>query len=343
MGTVLHSRGIRFDDCFDELNIEKPDIVMDVHRAYIDAGSQMVQTNTFGANRFKLAQFGLENRVKEINKAGVNLLKNVCKEYEKEIIIAGDVGPLGVRFAPFGRVQLDEARDAFREQISVLIDMNVDLILIETMTDFFEVKEAIMAAREINPEIPVLASMTFTRDDRTLLGDSPEKVALNIYNAGADIIGINCSGGPLQLLRILKKMRTAVPEGVFSVMPNAGWPEQQDGRIMYPAGPEYFGEYALAFWQAGARILGGCCGTTPEHIASMAKNIQEMDPKDILVGLEFPLVNEQVEKLTNTEQSELSKKLDQKKFIISVEMDPPRGTQYKKTISRCQFIGGFRC
>ena len=338
MGTVLHSRGIRFDDCFDELNIEQPDIVMDVHRAYIDAGSQMIQTNTFGANRFKLAQFGLENQVKEINKAGVNLLKNVCKEYDKEIIIAGDVGPLGVRLAPFGRVQLDEARDAFREQISVLIEMDVDLILIETMTDFFEVKEAIMAAREINPEIPVLASMTFTRDDRTLLGDSPEKVAINIHNAGADVIGINCSGGPLQLLRILKKMRNAVPKGVFSVMPNAGWPEQQDGRIMYPAGPEYFGEYALAFWQSGAQIMGGCCGTTPEHIASMAKNIREMDPKNILVGLEFPLVNEQVEKFISTEQSELSKKLEQKKFIISVEMDPPRGLSTKKLLAGASLL-----
>ena len=338
MGTVLHSQGIRFDDCFDELNIEQPDIVMDVHRAYIDAGSQMVQTNTFGANRFKLAQFGLENQVKEINKAGVNLLKNVCKEYDKEIIIAGDVGPLGVRLAPFGRVQLDEARDAFREQISVLIEMDVDLILIETMTDFFEVKEAIMAAREINPEIPVLASMTFTRDDRTLLGDSPEKVAINIHNAGADVIGINCSGGPLQLLRILKKMRNAVPKGVFSVMPNAGWPEQQDGRIMYPAGPEYFGEYALAFWQSGAQIMGGCCGTTPEHIASMAKNIREMDPKNILVGLEFPLVNEQVEKFISTEQSELSKKLEQKKFIISVEMDPPRGLSTKKLLAGASLL-----
>ena len=338
MGTVLHSRGIRFDDCFDELNIEQPDIVMDVHRAYIDAGSEMIQTNTFGANRFKLAQFGLENRVKEINKAGVNLLKNVCKEYDKEIIIAGDVGPLGVRLAPFGRVQLDEAREAFREQISVLIELDVDLILIETMTDFYEVKEAIMAAREINPEIPVLASMTFTRDDRTLLGDSPEKVAINIFNAGADVIGINCSGGPLQLLRILKKMRNAVPNGVFSVMPNAGWPEQQDGRIMYPAGPEYFGEYALAFWQAGAKIMGGCCGTTPEHIASMAKNIREMDPKNILVGLEFPLVNEQVEKFIRTEQSELSKKLEQKKFIVSVEMDPPRGLSTKKLLAGASLL-----
>lgn len=338
MGTILHSRGIRFDDCFDELNIEQPEVVKDVHRAYIEAGSQMIQTNTFGGNRFKLAQFGLEDRVKEINKAGVDLLKFVCQEYKKEIIIAGDVGPLGVRIAPFGRVQLDEAHDAFHEQISVLIDMGVDLILIETMTDFFEVKEAIVAAREIDPEIPVLASMTFTRDDRTLLGDSPEKVALNIYNAGADIIGINCSGGPLQLLRILKKMRKAVPQGVYSVMPNAGWPEQQDGRIMYPAGPEYFGEYALAFWQAGASVIGGCCGTTPEHIASMAKHIHESDPKNVLIGLEIPLVNEQVEKLTESEQSELSKKLDRNKFIISVEMDPPRGLSTKKLLAGASLL-----
>ena len=165
----------------------------------------------------------------------------------------------------------------------------MDVILIETMTDFFEVKEAILAAREVDPSIPVIASMTFTRDDRTLLGDSPEKVAQNIFIAGADVIGINCSGGPLQLLRILKKMKNAVPQALFSVMPNAGWPEQQDGRIMYPAGPEYFGEYAIAFWQAGARVIGGCCGTTPQHIASMARVLSETKTSDVILNIDFPI------------------------------------------------------
>ncbi len=309
MGTNLHLRGARFDDCFDELNLKQPDIVADVHRAYIEAGSNMIQTNTFGANRFKLAQFGLENKVKDINRAGVDLLRKEISKNSPDIIIAGDVGPLGVRIAPFGRVQLEEAREAFREQILELIDSNVDLILIETMTDFFEVNEAILAAHDIDPQIPIIASMTFTRDDRTLLGDSPEKIATNIFEAGADVIGINCSGGPLQLLRILKKMRKAVPQGIFSVMPNAGWPEQQDGRIMYPAGPEYFGEYALAFWQAGAKVIGGCCGTTPEHIAAMAKVIQTTNQSDVAIGLEFPIEVESVEKIESGEQSELSKKI----------------------------------
>jgi homocysteine S-methyltransferase len=237
MGTILHLRGIRFDECFDHLNITQPALVGDVHRAYIDAGASMIQTNTFGANRYKLSQFGLENKVAEINLAAVELVRRVASASFRDILIAGDVGPLGVRLAPFGRVQLDDARDAFKEQIQVLVAAGVDVIIIETMTDFYEVREAILAARDVDPSIPVIASMTFTRDDLTLLGDTPEKVASSIHSAGADVIGINCSGGPLQLLRILKKMKAAIPNGIYSVMPNAGWPEQQDGRIMYPAGP----------------------------------------------------------------------------------------------------------
>jgi methionine synthase I (cobalamin-dependent) len=176
---------------------------------------------------------------------------------------------LGVRLAPFGRVQPEEACQVFGEQIAVLAKAGVDLIIIETMTDVFEIREAIRAARQVAPGLPVIASMTFTRDDRTLLGDDPTKVARGISEAGADVIGINCSGGPNQLLRILKQMRQAVPEAKFSIMPNAGWPEQVGGRIKYPANPEYFGEYALAFWQAGASVIGGCCGSNPDFIRAL--------------------------------------------------------------------------
>lgn len=338
MGTNLHLKGVRFDECFDDLNLTNPAIVAEVHRSYLEAGSQMLQTNTFGANRFKLSQFGLENKVDEINRAGVELIRRVALASFKEVIIAGDVGPLGVRLAPFGRVQLDEARKVFAEQINALVTSKVDVLLIETMTDFFEVKEAILAAKEVDPSIPVIASMTFTRDDRTLLGDSPEKVAQNIFNAGADVIGINCSGGPLQLLRILKKMKNVVPQALFSVMPNAGWPEQQDGRIMYPAGPEYFGEYAIAFWQAGAKVIGGCCGTTPQHIASMAKVLSETKISDVILNIDFPLEKESNEEQELSDQSELSKKLEKGKFIIAVEMDPPRGLSTKKLLAGASLL-----
>lgn len=338
MGTNLHLKGIKFDDCFDVLNLTHPAIVADIHRAYIDAGSQMIQTNTFGANWYKLKQYGLEDKVHEINTAGVELVRRVAMASFKEVLIAGDVGPLGVRLAPFGKVQLDDARIVFSEQISALIESKVDLILIETMTDFYEVNEAILASRSVDPSIPILASMTFTRDDRTLLGDSPEKVALSIHKAGADVIGINCSGGPLQLLRILKKMKSVVPQAIFSVMPNAGWPEQQDGRIMYPAGPEYFGDYAIAFWQAGARVVGGCCGTTPQHIASMSKVINNSNLSDVTINLEFPLEKETPDSPEIDEQSDMSKKLSKGEFVISVEMDPPRGLSTKKLLAGASLL-----
>ena len=338
MGTNLHLKGIKFDDCFDVLNLTNPAIVADIHRAYVDAGSQMIQTNTYGANWYKLKQFGLEDKVHEINTAGVELVRRVAMASFKEVLIAGDVGPLGVRLAPFGKVQLEEARKVFTEQISALIESKVDLIIIETMTDFYEVNEAIQASRSIDPSVPILASMTFTRDDRTLLGDSPEKVAQSIFKAGADVIGINCSGGPLQLLRILKKMKSVVPQASYSVMPNAGWPEQQDGRIMYPAGPEYFGDYAVAFWQAGAMVVGGCCGTTPQHIASMSKAINNSNLSDVPINLEFPLEKESTDSLEIDEQSDMSKKLSKGEFIISVEMDPPRGLSTKKLLAGASLL-----
>jgi len=324
MGTILHQRGVSFDNCFDFLNLSRPALVADIHREYIEAGSQIIQTNTFGANRYKLARHGLETQVAEINASGVELARRVVMASFKNVLIAGDVGPLGVRLAPFGRVQPEQARQAFYEQISALAQAKIDLLIIETMTDLHEIYEAIQAARLIDPQLPILASMTFTRDERTLLGDSPAKVARNINEAGADVIGVNCSGGPNQILQILKQMRQAVPDGHFSVMPNAGWPEQVSGRIMYPAAPEYFGEYALAFWQGGASVIGGCCGTTPGHIAAMAHSIQSTSTEKITSS--YIISTGEGEETVPAEQpTRLAQKLADKKFVIAVEMDPPRG------------------
>ncbi len=262
MGTMLHARGVGFDKCFDELNLTNPAAVADIHREYIEAGAQLIITNTFGANRYKLKKHGFEDDVTEINRAGVELAKRAVAASFKNIFVAGDVGPLGVRIAPYGRVKPEEARAAFAEQVKALADAGADLIVIETMSDLYEIQEAIKASKQ-TCDLPVVASVTFTRDDRTLLGDEPMKVARTLRDAGADVIGVNCSGGPSQLLRILKQMKHAVLDGKFWVKPNAGWPEQVGGRIMYPADPEYFGDYALAFREAGASIVGGCCGTTP--------------------------------------------------------------------------------
>jgi len=256
MGTMLHAHGVPFDRCFDELNLSQPATVTEIHRAYIDAGAQLIVTNTFGANRYKLGERGLgaPHKVGEINAAAVSLARRVVDASFKDVLIAGDVGPLGVRLAPFGRVKAEQAYAAFREQIEALVEAGADLIVIETMTDLYEIGEAVRAAKDVD-KVPVIATMTFTRDDRTLLGDSPAKVGAELAKLGADLIGVNCSGGPAQVLRILNAMKQAAPEANFAVKPNAGWPEQVGGRIMYPATPGYFGEYAIAFAEAGAKIV----------------------------------------------------------------------------------------
>jgi len=336
MGTMLNGRGISFEKCFDELNLTKPEVVAEVHREYIEAGAQIILTNTFSANRFKLKKHGLADKLNEINRAGVELVKRVAAGSFKDVFIAGDVGPLGVHLAPFGRVLPEQARAAFAEQISVLFSAGVDLIVIETMNDLFEAREAVRAAKE-TCTIPVVVSATFTRDDRTILGDSPEKAARALTESGADVIGVNCSGGPTQLLRILKQMRQVVPQMKFWIKPNAGWPEQVSGRIMYPADPEYFGDYALSFRVAGASIVGGCCGTTPAHIASMRKALDssstltvDIQPVDIFEPVE--VVDDDLK------PSNLAQKLAAGKFIIAVEMDPPRGLSTHKLIAGASLL-----
>jgi methionine synthase I (cobalamin-dependent)/5,10-methylenetetrahydrofolate reductase len=338
MGTQLNQRGVSFDQCFDQINLTQPELVMEIHRAYIQAGSQILQTNTFGANRFKLAEHGLEEKVVLINRAGVVLARQAALESGKEVLIAGDVGPLGVRLAPFGRVQPEQGRQAFAEQITALAEAGADLIIIETISDLHEVQEAAAAARQVC-DLPIIASMTYTRDDRTLMGDAPEGVALALQAAGVDVIGINCSGGPAQLWRILRQMRQAAPQERFSVMPNAGWPEQVGGRVMYPANPEYFGEYALAFCEAGAAVIGGCCGTTPRHIAAMRAALDQ-EPRGCgpsIADLSMP--HEREERLEHTPApSRLAQKLADKKFVISVEMDPPRGLSAHKLLAGASLL-----
>ncbi|HUG33866.1 MAG TPA: bifunctional homocysteine S-methyltransferase/methylenetetrahydrofolate reductase [Anaerolineales bacterium] len=335
MGTMLHAHGVGFDKCFDELNLTNPAAVAEIHREYIEAGAQLIITNTFGANRFKLAKHGLREDVKQINQKGVELAKRVVAASFKEVLIAGDVGPLGVRIAPFGRVQPDEAREAFAEQIRSLAEAGVDLIVIETFSDLYEIREAIKASKE-TCDLPVVASVTFTRDDRTLLGDEPMKVARMLRDAGVDVIGVNCSGGPAQLLRILKQMKHAVQDGKFWVKPNAGWPEQVGGRIMYPADADYFGDYALSFRESGACVVGGCCGTTPQHIAVMKKALASSAHSSVWIQTpDLPEVSEAQEAEPPTQ---FAQKLGRGEFAISVEMDPPRGLSTHKLLAGASLL-----
>lgn len=338
MGTMLNARGVDFNQCFDALNLSQPGLISEVHRSYIEAGSQIIQTNTFGANRYKLAAHGLADKVVEINRAGAGLARRVVLASYKDVLVAGDVGPLGVRLAPFGRVGKEQARQAFVEQMLPLVEAGVDLLIVETISDLYEIREAVAAAKEIC-DLPVVASMTFTRDDRTILGDSPKKIAQSLWQTGADLIGINCSGGPAQIWRILRQMRKTAPKARFSVMPNAGWPEQVAGRIMYPANPDYFGEYALAFCDAGASLVGGCCGTTPDHIAAMRSALDEA-----VVGCgpsieELTMPGDSEELLTPDKVStHLAGKLAEGSFVVSVEMDPPRGLSAHKILAGASLL-----
>ena len=259
--------------------------------------------------------------------------------------MAGDVGPLGVRLAPYGRVRADQARQAFAEQIQALVEAGVDLLILETFSDLYELVEAQTAAREVC-DLPVVASMTFTRDDRTMLGDPPAKVARALFENGANVIGINCSGGPAQIWRILRQMRQELSSDstpdhgpFFSVMPNAGWPEQVGGRIMYPANPEYFSEYALAFCEAGARFIGGCCGTTPGHIAAMKEALQTtpLGCGPSISELSMPVEREQISPKVE-KPSRLAAKLADGHFVVSVEMEPPRGLSTHKLIAGASLL-----
>jgi homocysteine S-methyltransferase len=280
----------------------------------------------------------LEDQLTEINKAGVEIARQAIRSSGRSAFVAGDIGPLGVRLAPFGRVQLPEARDAFARQIAALVEAGADLLIMETITDLYEIIEAIHATRQVAGGIPVIASMTYTRDNRTLLGDPPAKVARRLYDAGADAIGVNCSGGPNQILNILRMMRQVVPDALYSVMPNAGWPEQVEGRIMYPAAPEYFGQYAISFWQAGASIIGGCCGTTPEHISAMVSafnQAQTLERNPIEVISPRDAAAETYEAPASTT---LAQKLAEKKFVIAVEMDPPRGVSTHKLLAGASLL-----
>jgi methionine synthase I (cobalamin-dependent)/5,10-methylenetetrahydrofolate reductase len=337
MGTLLHERGISFNKCFDELNLTQPSLVADIHHAYIEAGSQIILTNTFGSNRYKLSRHGMADQLKEINTTAVDLARRVVSASFKDVLIGGDVGPLGIRLAPFGRVQPEDARRVFRQQIKVLLEANVDLLVIETMTDLYEIREAIYAARELSGDIPIVASMTFTRDDRTLLGDSPRKVVRALKDYGADVFGVNCSGGPNQLLRILKEMRSVMPDGKFWVKPNAGWPEQNGGRIFYPASADYFSDYALAFWRAGANVMGGCCGTTPAHIAAMRQALESTSITEMNGKYEPEETSEEETRETH-KPTLLAQKLSKGKFVIAVEMDPPRGLSTHKLLAGASLL-----
>lgn len=337
MGTMLIAKGIHPEVSYDELNLSNPAVIQQIHAEYIDAGADIILTNTFSSNSFKLEKFGLAAKCKVINQAGVHNARSAVISSGKDVLIAGDIGPLGVRLAPFGRIQPDEAYHAFKEQIQTLVEAGVDLLVIETIADLQEAQIAVKATHEV-ALVPVVISVTFTRDGRTLLGDTPTQAANVLAETGADVIGVNCSGGPTQLLRILSQMVLAQPGQKYWVKPNAGWPEMVSGRMFYPAEPDYFGNYALSFKNAGASIIGGCCGTTPKHIAAIRSTLQKSPGSQKISRISFTPM-EQVTTLAEVEPpTKLSQKLTTGKFAIAAEMSPPRGLSTHKLLAGASIL-----
>src|SRR5438270_4048739 len=280
MGTLLYAKGIFINRCYDELNLSQPELIRGIHQEYLQAGAEVIETNTFGANSFRLARHGFGDRVHDINLAGASLARQIVtrKETDQTFFVAGSVGPLGVRIEPLGKTSLEEARAAFRDQIAALVEGGVDLIFLETFGALEEIHQAILAAREVSPKIPLIAMVTIDEDGNCLDGSSPETFGAKLTDWGADVVGCNCSVGPVAMLDAIEQVRKVTPLPVIA-QPNAGMPRSVEGRNIYLCSPEYMASYARKFIQAGAQIVGGCCGTTPDHIRSMRASLRAGEAK----------------------------------------------------------------
>jgi len=348
MGTMLYAKGVFINQCYDELNLKAPDLVRDVHAAYARAGAEVLETNTFGANRVKLAQYGLEAQAGELNRAAARIARDVAGE---DHLVAGAVGPLGVRIEPYGPTSVDEAFAAFKEQMEALAGGDVDCFLLETFGDLAEIAQAVRAARAVDASIPVIAQMTIGVDGRTSYGASPEDLARTLDKLGVDVIGLNCSVGPQAILEAIEKMAGATRRKL-SAQPNAGMPRDVGGRSMYMASPEYMASYARHLIHAGAKIVGGCCGTTPEHIRAIVNGVRPLAPKVSGIGnresgiaghrdasipeSRFPIPGSRpkgVDPVPLAERSHFGAKLARGEMVTSVEIVPPRGVDASKMLA----------
>jgi homocysteine S-methyltransferase len=372
MGTVLYDAGTPLDDCFDALNLTAPTTVSAVHRAYLDAGADIIETNTFGANRFRLDAYGLADKVRQINRAGVRLARDAREVAGVSALVAGSIGPTARTMAPIGLTEPADVQAAFQEQIEAMVEAGVDLLMIETIGNLDEMLAAIAAARAAC-DLPIVANMTFAEDGRTIGGSSPEEVVEQLAPLGVSVIGANCSVGPQRLLPVLAAMARHLEQGGFApsaaagpdagpwlaCLPNAGWPAQVAGRVIYPSSPEYFANFAQQAADLGVRLIGGCCGTTPAHTRAMRDALNAWSGQRAATVTDTTEVSESVTIIElgvgpearpgatvladavltpADEPSGLARKLHGGKFLVAVEIDPPKGLNPAKALDGARLL-----
>jgi len=336
-GTLLYEKGIFINRCYDELNISQPDLIRGLHHDYLQAGAEVIETNTFGGNSFRLERHGLAGKIREINLAGARLAKEAAKSFDAWV--AGSVGPLGVRIEPLGKISFQEAREAFREQIAALLEGGADILILETFGYVEELHQAFLAAREINPRIPVVAQVTVDEEANCMDGSTPEVFGPRLEEWGADVIGCNCSVGPVAMLDAIERLRAATSLPI-SAQPNAGIPRSVEGRNIYLCSPEYMASYARKFIAAGVRLIGGCCGTTPEHIRVMKSALRATQARaratDAQVRSEA--MPRAVAAVPLEERSQLGAKIARGEFVAMVEIVPPKGTNIQKELDGARYL-----
>ena len=335
MGSLLYSKGIFINRCYDELNLSQPDLIRGIHHEYLEAGAEIIETNTFGANSFRLGKHGCVDKLTDINRMGARIAREAVKG--RDALVAGAVGPLLVRIEPLGKVALSEARDAFREQITALNEEGIDLVILETFGYLEELHQALLAARDVNPNLPVVAQVTIDEDGNCLDGSSPEHYGPQLQEWGADVVGCNCSVGPVAMLDALERVRavTTVP---LSAQPNAGQPRSVEGRTIYLSSPEYMANYAEKFVGIGVSLIGGCCGTTPEHIHEMKGRLRAEAGRKSRYKVVAPPVAHPIEPVALRERSELGRKIAECEFATMVEIVPPKGIDATREIEGARYL-----
>src|SRR5439155_8655254 len=328
MGTMLYAKGIFLNRSFDQLNLTQPDLVAEVHQAYVRAGADVLETNTFGANRIKLGAFGLADRVQTINVQGARIARHAARE---EAYVAGAIGPLGIRIEPYGKTGVDEAEEYFREQARALVDGGVELFVLETFRDVNEIGAAIRAVRSVG-DLPIVAQMTTEEDGNNLDGVAPETFVPELEALGADVVGLNCSVGPAAMLETIERM-ARIAHVKLSAQPNAGRPREIEGRNIYLCSPEYMASYARRFIANGVRFVGGCCGTTPDHIRHIKMAVRAIAPSAVTSvrsrtgsgRTDAARTTPAVAPIARAEKSRMANALARGTFVVSVELIPPRG------------------